>query len=43
VSRLDLPTYAGVVILLAAVSAVACSVPAWRAAHVDPAITLRAE
>jgi putative ABC transport system permease protein len=28
---------------LAAVSAIACSVPAWRAARVDPAITLRAE
>jgi putative ABC transport system permease protein len=43
VSRLDPVTYAGVVVLLAVVSAVACAVPAWRAARVDPAITLRAE
>jgi len=43
VSGLDPITYVGVVGLLAAVSAIACSVPAWRAARVDPAITLRAE
>jgi putative ABC transport system permease protein len=43
VSALDPITYIGVVGLLAAVSAIACSVPAWRAARVDPAITLRAE
>ena len=43
ISRLDLITYAGVVVLLAAVSAMACWVPAWRAARVDPCITLRAE
>jgi len=43
VSVLDPATYAGVVGLLTAVSAIACSVPAWRAARVDPAITLRAE
>jgi putative ABC transport system permease protein len=43
VSALDPITYVGVVGLLAAVSAIACSVPAWRAARVDPAITLRAE
>jgi putative ABC transport system permease protein len=43
VSALDPITYVGVVWLLAAVSAIACSVPAWRAARVDPAITLRAE
>jgi putative ABC transport system permease protein len=43
VSRLDLVTYLGVIALLAGVSAVACSVPAWRAAQVDPSITLRAE
>jgi putative ABC transport system permease protein len=43
VSALDPITYAGVIGLLAAVSAIACSVPAWRAARVDPAITLRAE
>jgi predicted permease len=43
VSRLDPATYAGVVVLLAAASAIACAVPAWRASRVDPAITLRAE
>jgi putative ABC transport system permease protein len=43
VSPLDPATYAGVVALLIAVSAIACSLPAWRAARVDPAITLRAE
>jgi putative ABC transport system permease protein len=43
VSRLDLVTYLGVISLLAGVSAIACSVPAWRAAQVDPSIALRAE
>ena len=42
-SRLDPLTYAGVVTLLMAVSGLACWVPAWRAACVDPSITLRAE
>jgi ABC-type lipoprotein release transport system permease subunit len=32
-----------VIALLAAVSAIACWFPAWRAAQVDPSITLRAE
>ena len=43
VSRLDPATYAGVIALLAGVSAVACWIPAARAARVDPSITLRAE
>jgi predicted permease len=43
ISRLDPLTYVGVTMLLAVASAVACAVPAWRAARVDPAITLRAE
>ncbi|HEV2181884.1 MAG TPA: FtsX-like permease family protein, partial [Gemmatimonadaceae bacterium] len=43
VSRLDPTTYAGVIALLAGVSAVACWIPASRAARVDPSITLRAE
>jgi putative ABC transport system permease protein len=43
VSRLDPATYGGVVVLLGVVAAMAAAVPAWRAARVDPAITLRAE
>jgi ABC-type antimicrobial peptide transport system permease subunit len=43
VSPADPVTYVGVIALLAAVSVVACGVPAWRAARVDPASTLRAE
>jgi putative ABC transport system permease protein len=43
VSRLDPLTYLGVIALLASVAAIACGVPAWRAARVDPATTLRAE
>jgi putative ABC transport system permease protein len=43
VSQLDLPTYFGVIAVLGIVSGIACWTPAWRAAHVDPSITLRAE
>jgi putative ABC transport system permease protein len=43
VSRFDLVTYISVVALLAVVSSIACWLPAWRAAQVDPSITLRAE
>jgi len=43
VTRLDPPTYVGVVVLLFGVSAVACWMPAWRAARIDPSVTLRAE
>lgn len=43
ISRLDPVTYLGVIVLLLGVSLVACGVPAWRAARVDPSITLRAE
>ncbi|MEP6732510.1 MAG: ABC transporter permease [bacterium] len=43
VSRLDPMTYVTVVALLGAVSAIACFLPAWRAAHIEPATTLRTE
>ena len=43
ISRLDLITYLGVIALLLGVSSTACWVPAWRAAQVDPSITLRSE
>ena len=43
ISRLDWITWLGVVALLTAVAGVACWIPAWRAARVDPSITLRAE
>ena len=43
ISRLDPTTYAGVIVLLLAISAAACWLPAWRASRVDPSITLRAE
>jgi predicted permease len=43
VTQLDPATYLGVIVLLLGVSAIACWLPARRAARVDPAITLRAE
>src|SRR5262245_31407256 len=43
ISRLDPATYLGTSALLVGISIIACWLPAWRAAHVDPAITLRAE
>jgi putative ABC transport system permease protein len=43
ITRLDPLTYAAVVTLLLVMSSIACWIPAWRAAQVDPAITLRAE
>ena len=43
VSRLDAATYLGVVALLVGASAIACGVPAWRAAQVRPSIALRSE
>jgi putative ABC transport system permease protein len=43
ISPLDAVTYLGVALLLGAVALVAGSVPAWRAARVDPVLPLRAE
>lgn len=43
VSPLDPLTYAGVTVLLGGVALAACGVPAWRAAQIDPAQTLRLE
>jgi ABC-type antimicrobial peptide transport system permease subunit len=39
-SRLDPITYLGVIALLGAAAMVACGVPAWRAARIDPAKAL---
>lgn len=41
VSHLDATTYVGVIALLSAVAVMACGVPAWRAAQLDPLDTLR--
>jgi predicted permease len=43
ISPLDPIAYLCVVALLVGVSVIACWMPAWRAARVDPSITLRAE
>lgn len=43
ISRLDPITYIGVILTLAIVSTVACAIPAWRAARVDPMVALRYE
>ena len=39
----DVMTYAGAVLSIAAVAALACAVPAWRASRLDPAVVFRAE
>ena len=43
VSPIDPVTYAGGTALLLTVSAIACCVPAWRAARIDPSTTLKAQ
>lgn len=43
VTPLDPLTYGAVLALLIAVAAIAATVPAWRAARIDPATTLRAD
>lgn len=42
VSHLDVVTYGAVLLVLAIMASVACAVPAWRAARIDPASALRA-
>jgi putative ABC transport system permease protein len=43
VSRVDVPTYISVILLLSGVAAMACGVPAWRAVGVPPSIALTNE
>jgi putative ABC transport system permease protein len=43
VPPLDPPTYLRVIAVLGGVAILASGVPAWRAARVDPASTLRVE
>ena len=43
ISHLDPTTYLSMIAVLMSVSTAACWIPAWRAARVDPATTLRAE
>jgi len=43
VSRLDVLTYASVVIVLSAVGAIACWIPAWRAVRIPASIALVSE
>jgi putative ABC transport system permease protein len=43
ISQSDPGTYVAVTIVLGGVAVLACLIPAWRAARVDPAMTLRSE
>jgi ABC-type antimicrobial peptide transport system permease subunit len=43
ISSTDVPTFGTVILILVLVSSIACVVPAWRAARVDPMAALRSE
>ena len=43
ISRFDPLTYVGAIVLLSAVAALACSIPAWRGSRIDPMVALRYE
>jgi ABC-type lipoprotein release transport system permease subunit len=42
-SPLDPFAWIGMVLVLATVACIACLAPAWRAARIDPSVTLRAD
>jgi putative ABC transport system permease protein len=43
ISRFDLLTYFGAIVLLTVIAALACAIPAWRASRIDPMVALRNE
>jgi ABC-type antimicrobial peptide transport system permease subunit len=43
ITPVDWPAYAAAAIALSAIALIACAVPAWRAARLDPLIVLRSD
>jgi ABC-type antimicrobial peptide transport system permease subunit len=43
VHLMDIPTFGGVVVVLGTVASMACAIPTWRAARIDPMEALRYE